>query len=246
MKKVVVYLSFLSMFYLECGAQISDFKMVNVKNFGNTPIPKTLDTLGQNEFKNARFEEWKQYLDSIEVKNSNQISLARLIESRFDTTLTLFLPTKAIFDILDLLKTVRFAEEEKFDETIWTPTILLGRKKFKYHSIQMQQALTKPSDQESFAKAIGSGYIEVTKNLIPDAVISDTATSFFWYMKKFPVVKLTFTFYIKEYPDKFYTYNVFFIYKDTFNYFVRFEFMHEQKKEWESFEKLFFDRLQLL
>jgi len=227
-----------------CYAQILDFRIVSLKNIGKIPVPNILDTLGQRAFKTVRLEEVKEHLDSIQFKTSYQIRLAQLIESRYDTAVTIFLPTKVIFDILDSLSTSSFSDENQ-PETVWAPTILIQKKKFKYHSKEMQKVVADPSNRESITKRIGSAYFDVIKNLLPEMVITDTSTSFFWYMTKYPVVKLKVTYHVKDFPNKSYVQNVFSIYKDYFNYYIRFEFSQEQEKEWKSFESVFFANLKV-
>lgn len=228
----------------DCNAQILDFRIVHLKNIGDVPVPKRLDTLGQGLFKTVKLDAAKEFLDSIKLKNSFQISLAKLIESRFDTSVTIFLSTRVLYDILDSLLTTRSAEETA-PETVLAPTIYIQKKKFKYHSTEMQKIIANSSNQGKITNRITSAYIDVMKNLLPQLVISDTSTSYFWYMKKFPVIKLKIIYSVKDYPNKSYIQNVFSIYKGYFNYYVRFEFAEDQEKEWKYFEKDFFDKLRL-
>jgi len=244
MSRFLLYI-ILGVFASDCNAQILDFRIVNLKNIGNVPVPKSLDTLGQGLFKSVKLDAAREFLDSIKLKNSFQIRLAQLIESRFDTSVTIFLSTRVIDSILDSLFTTSFAEKI-YPEIVWTPTIYIQKKKFKYHSIEMQKIMANSSNQAAITKRISSAYIDVMKNLLPEMVISDTSTSYFWYMKKFPVIKLKVTYSVKDYPNKSYIQNVFSIYKGYFNYYVRFEFAKDQEKEWKYFEEDFFDKLRLL
>jgi hypothetical protein len=246
MKQITISLLVIAMVCTKSNAQISNFKVYNIPNIGSITIPKDLDTLGQNIFKTFRIEQAKEYLDSIQEKSSYQNRLAQLIESRFDTTVTLFLPIKAIFDIVESVDTVLLSDSNEFADTAWFPMIFIQKKIFKYHSSEMKKLLTKPSDREKFTSRIAKAYVDVMKNLMPQLIVKDTATTFFWYKSNFPVLKLSVTYNITGQSQRTYVLNVFSIYKANFNYFIRFEFLQTQEKEWKSFEKLFFDKLQLL
>ncbi len=249
--KLFLFIQFFFIFYYSSHGQSLETKTFKIKNIGLLRIPVFLDTLGQSISKMYLVEKNLEMMSKSGIKKIEteyQIDLAKTYFKNYDSSIVVLLPNSTLINLLatDVLSKLGndTSSNSSFDDFNVIPVISLKRGPAKNHSSLLKRALVKKIDTDNFANKLKDFYVSLINTLLPQVPITLISSKCYNYLGNYPTVKISLKYGVEGTDSVvYYRQDVFFIYRENYQYLFKFEYKNSDELNWKYYEEEFFKKI---